>query len=125
MIAADTSSLIAFFHGEAGPDVERLAQAMTKDNVVIPPVVLTELLTRPPKDPNHRHLIGQIPLLSMDDGFWLRAANSRRRMIEKGLKSHLGDALIAQSCIDHDVLLITRDTDFEKYAVHCGPRLAI
>jgi predicted nucleic acid-binding protein len=36
----------------------------------------------------------------------------------------LGDALIAQSCIDHDVPLITRDTDFRHFAKHCGLKLA-
>jgi hypothetical protein len=40
------------------------------------------------------------------------------------LKARLPDALIAQSCIDHDVALITRDVDFQKYADHCGLKLA-
>jgi hypothetical protein len=31
---------------------------------------------------------------------------------------------IAQSCIDADVKLITRDRDFRHFATHCGLKLA-
>jgi predicted nucleic acid-binding protein len=40
------------------------------------------------------------------------------------LKAKVADALIAQSCIDHDVALITRDRGFRHFAKHCGLRLA-
>jgi predicted nucleic acid-binding protein len=40
------------------------------------------------------------------------------------LRARLPDALIAQSCIDHDVALITRDRDFRYFAKYCGLRLA-
>ena len=34
----------------------------------------------------------------------------------KRLKARLGDALIAQSCIDAHVVLLTRDRDFRTFA---------
>ncbi len=37
----------------------------------------------------------------------------------------LADALIAQSCIDHDVRLVTRDADFRHFARLGGLRLAV
>jgi predicted nucleic acid-binding protein len=40
------------------------------------------------------------------------------------LLARLLDALIAQSCIDHDVMLIARDDDFRHFAKHCGLKLA-
>jgi predicted nucleic acid-binding protein len=42
----------------------------------------------------------------------------------KRLKAKVADTLIAQSCIDHDVALITRDGDFRHFAKHCGLKLA-
>jgi predicted nucleic acid-binding protein len=45
----------------------------------------------------------------------MRAAHSRRVLQENGLKARIADTLIAQSCIDHDVPLITRDRDFRHF----------
>jgi predicted nucleic acid-binding protein len=66
----------------------------------------------------------QLPLLEIVDGYWARAGQARRLLIRKGLKAKTADALIAQSCIDHDVALITRDKDFRHFAKHCGLKLA-
>jgi predicted nucleic acid-binding protein len=37
----------------------------------------------------------------------------------------LGDALVAQSCIDEDVPLLTRDRDFRAFAQAAGLNLVI
>jgi predicted nucleic acid-binding protein len=58
------------------------------------------------------------------DGYWQRAGESRRALKTHKLKARIADALIAQSCIDHDVALITRDVDFRHFAKHCGLKLA-
>ena len=47
MIAADTSTWIAFFQGEAGEDVELLDRALKDRQVLMTPPVLTELLRDP------------------------------------------------------------------------------
>jgi predicted nucleic acid-binding protein len=39
----------------------------------------------------------------------------RAKVISAGHKSKVADSLIAQSCIDHDVRLITHDRDFRHY----------
>jgi predicted nucleic acid-binding protein len=57
-------------------------------------------------------------------GYWQRAGAIRRALKEKGRRALLGDALIAQSCIDHGAALITRDADFRHFAKHCGLQLA-
>jgi predicted nucleic acid-binding protein len=36
-------------------------------------------------------------------------------VIGAGFKAKLADTLIAQSCLDHDVPLITRDGDFRHF----------
>jgi predicted nucleic acid-binding protein len=47
----------------------------------------------------------------------------RRRLLRIALKPRLADTLIAQSCIDHNVALVTRDEDFRHFATDAGPRL--
>jgi len=37
-------------------------------------------------------------------------------VIARGRKARLADALIAQSCLDHEVPLITRDADFRNFS---------
>lgn len=124
MIAADTSSLSALLAGESGEDVEQLAEALDQNLLSLPPVVVTEILSDPRTEKLLAPKIGQIPLLEVADGFWNRAGALRSKVLGRGLKAHLGDALVAQSCIDHDVALITRDGDFRHFAKYCGLRLA-
>ena len=124
MIAADTSSLVAYFGGESGEDVEMLTDSMRSGQLVLPPVVLTEILSDPAASPL---LDAEIPLLQtlpIDGGYWRRAALSRRTLQTHRLKAKIANALIAQSCIDHDVALITRDRDFRHFVQFCGLKLA-
>ncbi len=124
MIAADTSSLVAFFGGDKGKDVEMIDAAMKAATLHLPPVVITELLS----DRNSSVIIGvdlvDAPMLSILPGYWQRAGATRRLLLEKGLRAKIPDTLIAQSCIDHDVPLIARDPDFRHFAKHCGLKLA-
>jgi predicted nucleic acid-binding protein len=123
-VAADSSSLIAHFNDQPGDDVQRLRNAMASGHLVLPPVVLTEVLSDPAVDVFiEKHLQDILPL-ELTGGYWTRAGQSRRVLLSKGLKARVGDALIAQACIDHDVALITRDRDFRHFAEHCGLRLA-
>jgi predicted nucleic acid-binding protein len=123
MIAADTSSLSAYFKGEAGQDVELVAQAMAGD-LRLPPLVVTEMLSDPKAAADMMETVAHFLVLPILDGYWERAGETRRKLKQHGLKAKVGDALIAQSCIDHDVLLITRDGDFRHFAAHCGLKLA-
>jgi hypothetical protein len=121
MIAADSSSLVSFLSGEEGPDAVQLLQAAQTGQLVLPPVVVTEVLSG---TSSLEGILPNITLLSLQDGYWQRAGANRRMLRDNGLKAKLGDALIAQSCIDHDVPLITRAGDFRHFAKHCGLRLA-
>jgi predicted nucleic acid-binding protein len=114
MIAADTSSLIAFFHDEDGVDVELVDEAFRNRHLVLPPVVLSELLSDPHVSESFIKTISQVPLIEIKEGFWERAGRMRAKIIAKGRKARLADVLIAQSCLDEDVGLISRDKDFRK-----------
>ena len=91
---------------------------------VLPPATLAEALSNPRTAKAAGALLAPLPLLEPKPGYWLRVAASRAKLIGKGLKARLADALIAQSCIDADVKLITRDRDFRHFATHCGLKLA-
>jgi len=124
MIAADSSALISFFAGEPGEAAEQVAAALAAGNICLPPPVLAEMLSDPRAKKEMSVTVLDFYLLPVLDGFWERAGLARGLLRQKGLKAKLGDALIAQSCIDHDVPLITGDGDFRHFAKHCGLKLA-
>jgi predicted nucleic acid-binding protein len=47
----------------------------------------------------------------------------RARMIRLGYKPKLADTLVAQSCLDHGALLLSRDRDFRPFVRHAKLRL--
>lgn len=120
MIAADTSTWIAFFEGQEGEDVGLLDKALEGRQVVMAPVVLTELLSDPQLAPRIAEILMDVPLIETESGYWQRAGRLRAKALAKGRKARLGDALIAQSCIDANVALITRDRDFRAFAETAG-----
>ena len=123
MIAADTSSLIAHLSGLEGEDVSILDQTLSDHLLVLPPVVLVELLSDPKLPRTVSELLKVLPLLETSDGYWERAGILRAKALSKNRKARLADSLIAQSCLDHDVPLITRDRDFRTFAIFAGLKL--
>ncbi len=115
MIAADTSTWIAFLQGEGGEDAALLDQALEDRQVLMCPVVLTELLSDPKLDSEIAGALSEVPLIEIKDGYWQRAGELRAQVLAKRRKARLGDALIAQSCVDRGVPLLTRDRDFRVF----------
>lgn len=124
MIAADTSSLSAFFAGEEDADTRLVQLALTAKDIVLPAIVVTEILSDPLAQKDMLRTVAKFPLLPILDGYWIRAGNNRRDLRQRGFKAKVADALIAQSCIDHGIALIARDSDFRHFAKHCGLKLA-
>ncbi|MEX0851818.1 MAG: PIN domain-containing protein [Bauldia sp.] len=124
MVAVDSSTLIAYIQGDGAEDVELFDRALATGQAVIAPVVLTEILSEPKLPPGHRRMVLSLPVLDLLPGYWTRAAATRATVLSKRLRARLPDALIAQSCIDHDVALIARDGDFRHFARYCGLKLA-
>lgn len=125
MIAADTSTWIAFFEGEGGDDVQLLDKALGDRQVLMVPVVLTELLSDSQISAGVAESLKELPMLEIESGFWTRAGELRSKVLAKGRRARLGDALIAQSCVDHGVPILTRDRDFRAFAETAGLNLAI
>ena len=116
MIAVDTSSWIAFLGGDAGSDTAIVERLLADRQVCMPPVVLTELLSDPKLPARIVRLLTQLPRLDVGDGYWERVGFLRAKVLREKRRARLADALIAQSCLDHDVALVTRDRDFALFA---------
>ena len=97
MIAVDTSSMIAFLEGAAGDDVDMVQSAL-----------------------EHQALLAGLPLLDIEPGYWERAGRLRASVLKQRRKARMADALIAQSCLDQFVPLVTRDKDFRHFARGAG-----
>jgi hypothetical protein len=123
MICADTSSLVALLGGEPGRDVDLVRQALSDRLLCVSPISVTELLSDPDPAPSLEELITQIPRLEISPGYWERAGELRAKMFRCQFRPKVGDTLIAQSCLDHGVPLITRDQDFSSFQEFAGLRL--
>lgn len=125
MIAADTSTWVAFFRGDPGEDVELLERGLRDRQVLMTPPVLTELLSDPGISPEAAKTLCELPLIDVMPGYWQRAGTLRGGVLAKRRKARLGDALIAQSCIDAGIPLLTRDRDFRAFAEATGLDLMV
>jgi predicted nucleic acid-binding protein len=123
MIAADTSTWIAFLEGDSGEDTDLLDTALRDRQVVLPPVVLAEVLSDPGLPEGVSLTLSDLPLLDISSGYWQRAGALRAKVLAQRRKARLADALIAQSCLDHGVALLTRDRDFCAFADAAGLKL--
>lgn len=125
MIAADTSTWIAFLQGDNGKDAQLLDSALEDRQVLMAPVVLTEVLSDPKLPSEVAQTLSEVPLVEIRAGYWQRAGALRAEVLAKRRKARLGDALIAQSCIDRGIPLLTRDRDFRAFAEAAGLDLVI
>jgi hypothetical protein len=116
MIAADTSTWVAFLEGESGEDTKLLDKALEDRQVLMVPAVLTELLSDPALPAGFVELLSDVPLIGIAPGYWHRAGALRAKVLAKRRRARLGDALIAQSCLDQGIALLTRDKDFRAFA---------
>ena len=125
MIAADTSTWIAFLQGETADDTELLDQALHDRQLLMVPVVLTELLSDPKLSDDVARILCDLPVVEIGSDYWQRAGALRAKVLAKRRRARLGDALIAQSCIDGGISLLTRDRDFRAFAGGAGLKLIV
>ena len=115
MICLDTSSIIAYLQGAEGTDVTLIDHALLDQIAVFPPVTLTELLSAPNLSTTLRQTFLPIPTLPLYEGFGERAGLLRAKLLNRGSKARLADTLIAQTCLDHEIPLVTREQAFQIF----------
>jgi predicted nucleic acid-binding protein len=125
MIAVDTSTWVAYFEGAPEKDADLLRRALADKQAVMVPAVLTELMSDPQLPPEVAASLADLPLIELQAGFWQRAGRLRAKVLASGRRARLGDALIAQCCIDQSIPLLTRDRDYRAFADAAGVRLLI
>lgn len=97
-----------------------LDRALNDRQVLMVPVVLTELLSDPKLPSGVSKMLSEVPAIEIVSGHWQRAGALRAKVLARRRKARLGDALIAQSCVDGDIPLLTRDRDFKAFAEAAG-----
>jgi hypothetical protein len=120
VIVADTSTWVAYLQGDEGEDAQLLDHALEDRQVLMAPAVLTEILSDPKLPASVAASLSQIPFIDTTPGYWERAGALRARVLAKRRKARLGDALIAQTCVDRKIPLLTRDRDFRAFAEAAG-----
>jgi predicted nucleic acid-binding protein len=85
---------------------------------ILPPMVVTEILSDPELLEETIRAIDGIPLIPLAGGFWTRAGLLRSKVIAGGHKAKVADALIAQCCLDHNLPLVTNDGHFRHFTPH-------
>jgi predicted nucleic acid-binding protein len=116
MYAVDTSSLIAYLRGDSGADVLLVSKLIDTPMLALPYPVVVEALSNKDTRASVEPALRKLKVLELEYESWFRASALRALLLSKNLKANLADTLIAQSCIDHDVALITRDEDFRHFA---------
>jgi predicted nucleic acid-binding protein len=116
MIAADTSTWIAFLEGATGHDTQLLDQALADRRLLMIPAVLSELLSDPLLSSAVAAELMDVPMIDLGPGYWQRAGLLRAQVLSKGRKARLGDVLIVQTCLDRKIPLLTRDKDVRAFA---------
>lgn len=120
MICADTNCIIAFLAGDEGDDVDFLDKLLQRRVVALPPVVVSELMSDPALPHEAELLIRSLPELAVTEGYWTRAGKLRAGLSSHGVRAQLADTLVAQSCLDHNVPLLTRDKGFQRFQKLAG-----
>lgn len=125
MIVADSSTWVAYLTRGSGEDVVRLDKALVDGQVLMAPAVLAQLISDAKLLPEVVKSLLEVPLIEIEPGYWQRVGALRAKVLATKRRARLGDALIAQSCIDRRVSLLTRDRDFRTFAEVGGLDLVI
>ena len=115
-IAIDASSFRRYLDGVDAPDTRTVIHAIVTGEAALPPVALAELLSDPNLAPDAVAEVQSVAVVPINRGFWHRAGFMRAKLIRAKMKPRLPDTLIAQSCIDYGIPLITNDGGFRQFA---------
>jgi predicted nucleic acid-binding protein len=115
-LIVDSSSWIDFFHGI---DLPVLEAALERGRVILPPIVVSELISgaRAPRDlALVADLLTDLPVHETPLQHWIRVGELRRFCAERGLTVSTPDAHVAQCALDRGAWLLSGDDVFPKIA---------
>lgn len=123
LVVVDTSIWIDFFRGVPLAELEA---ALRDALVVVPPIVVSELLSAPltaRRRADLEALLRDLPLCDVSFDHWSRVGALRARLRKRGMSMSTPDAHVAQCAIDVDAALWTRDAVFTTVARVAGLRV--
>ena len=120
---ADTSVLVDHVNGRR---VQAVEVPLANDLLILPPLVISELVTGAARGEEKRaiaELMLHVRMHETDLRHWIAVGDLRRDLARHGVNLTIPDAHIAQCVIDLDATLITRDKVFQLVARHIQLRL--
>ena len=130
MVLVDTSVWSLGMRRDAPPavaEVEALKSALADGGQVVTTGLVLQELLQGFAGPKERRAIVErfsaLPLIDPDREDHVDAAALRNHCRKAGVQVGTIDALLAQLCIRHDLLLLTTDKDFAGIAHHSALRL--
>jgi predicted nucleic acid-binding protein len=123
-VVADTSEWVEYL---AGRSTALFEQCLETGAIIVPSMVITELTSGARTREEFmviEDLLRDLPVHEPTFHHFSRAGDLRRLLREKGLSISPADAQVAQSALDRDAPLLTRDAVFWKIAAHTKLRLA-
>lgn len=129
-LLVDTSVWSLAFRRDATqgePEVAALRQALERGAAILSTGFILQELLQGFSGPKARaglvERFAALPLLNPDRQDHIDAAALRNLCRKKSVQLGTIDALLAQLCIRHDLLLLTTDPDFSHAARHCALRV--
>lgn len=121
MLVVDSNAWADYFNGANSVFVERLHQALTdEEDLAILPIILTEVLQGFRSDAGFREaeaILTLLPVIQPDLGCHVRAARLFRFLRRRGITVRGAvDCIIAQTCIESGLSLLSPDLDFRRIA---------
>jgi len=108
---------------QRGPEVSRLVAALEADELVVSTGLVLQELLQGLAGPRDRDAVierfSTIPFISPDRQDHVEAAELRNACRRAGVQLGTIDALLAQLCIRHDMVLVSTDQDFARATRFC------
>lgn len=128
MMIVDSNAWADFFNGADTPHVRRLDLGLQEEeDIAVLPIIITEVLQGFRTDSGFRRArsaLVSLPVVHPDVDCHVRAARLFRFLRRKGVTVRGAvDCVIAQTCLDSQIQLLSPDADFERIARHTSLRL--
>jgi predicted nucleic acid-binding protein len=109
------------------PEVGMLVQALGSGETVLTTGLVLQELLQGFAGPKSRGQIVErfsaLPLIASDRENHIRAATLRNQCRRAGVQIGTIDALLAQLCVRHELIMLTADQDFRRIAKHSTLRV--
>jgi predicted nucleic acid-binding protein len=121
---ADTSVLIDRVNGRSVPALDL---ALAEELLIVPPLVISELVSGATRAKETAAIAELLPILKLHETnlrHWIAVGDLRRDLAAHGVNLTIPDAHVAQCAIDLDATLITGDKVFDIVSRYIPLRLA-